>query len=84
MKKITHDDVVFFNTKEQLQEYMELSGDTSFFDIEVHNIFPQIQSKHWSFCVNGDYDRDMWNIKKTALDRLISYEHYKTLNITNA
>lgn len=81
MKKITHEDVIFFNTKEQLHEYMELSGDTDFFDIEIHNIFPQIQSKHWSFCVTEQYEHNMWDLKKSALDRLISYECYKKNNL---
>lgn len=77
MRKITHDDVVLFDTKKQLQEYIALSGDADFFEIEIKNSFPQIQSKHWSFCVNENYGRDMWKIKKTALTRLVSYDYFK-------
>jgi hypothetical protein len=77
MRKITHNDVILFDTKEQLQEYISLSGDADFFEIEVNNEFPQIQSKHWSFCVNENYGRDMWEVKKTALTRLVSYDYFK-------
>ena len=78
MKKLEHEDVVLFTTKEQLDEYISLSCDTDFLEHEVNQSFPQIQSKHWSFHLK-DHDPSLWDIKKKALTRLVSYEHYKSI-----
>lgn len=46
-------------------------------DCEIFGEFPRIHSKHWSFCVLDDHKR--FEVKQTALTRLISYHEYKRL-----
>lgn len=80
MRKLTHNDVVLFDTKEQLEEYIKLSGDTDICEKqEISGIFPRIQSENWSFhCSfnNGNH----FEIKQTALTRLVSYAYFKSQN----
>jgi hypothetical protein len=76
LKQLQHEDVVLFDNKKQLQEYINLSGDDTIFPIEINGIFPRIQSKFWSFeCSfnNGSH----FDVKQTALTRLISWNEYK-------
>ena len=90
MKQLEHKDVVLFDNVGQLQEYVELSGDitisyrhpkdtpnTSLSDCEIFGEFPRIHSKHWSFCILDDHKK--FEVKQTALTRLISYHEYKRL-----
>ena len=89
MKKLEHRDVVLFDNSDQLQEYAELSGDTSISynhptvndtpveECEIFGEFPRIHSKHWSFCVLDNHSN--FDIKQTALTRLISYHEYKRI-----
>lgn len=77
MKQLEHKDVVLFDNVDQLEEYVELSGDTGIGDCEIYGEFPQIHSKHWSFCVLDDHK--LFEVKQTALTRLISYHEYKRL-----
>ena len=78
IKKLSHEDVVLFSTREQIDEYIELSGDDNFSERELRSPFPQIQSKHWSFNLHDP--EGTWEIKETALARLVSYELYKERN----
>lgn len=78
MKKIGDNDVVLFDNASQLLEYINLSGDDYIAPLEYEN-FPRIQSAHWSFhCSfnNGHH----FEIKQTALTRLISWAEYKNNN----
>ena len=90
MKQLEHKDVVLFDNVEQLEEYTDLSGDRSISyqhpediktiqleDCEIFGEFPRIHSKHWSFCVLDDHKK--FELKQTALTRLISYHEYKRL-----
>jgi hypothetical protein len=81
LKQLSHDDVVLFDCATQLQEYQRLSGDEGISIAEWED-FPRIQSKHWSFhCSfnNGNH----FEIKQTALTRLVSYQQYKKENTKN-
>ena len=76
MNLITHDDVVLFDTKEQLKEYIELSGDRDICERqELNGVFPRIHSKHWSFECQLT---SSFETKQTALKRLVSYDFFKT------
>lgn len=79
MKIIEANDIVLFTTREQLQEYLELSGAGNLSKpYEIDATFPQIQSKFWSVELSksaGELDTLM--DKRSFLGRLVSYEHYK-------
>lgn len=77
MKQLEHVDVVLFDTIEDLKEYIQLSGDPDIAHDELSGNFPRIQSKHWSFDISLTH---LFELKQTALSRLISYNRYKELH----
>jgi len=78
VKKIGDNDVVLFDNATQLLEYEKLSGDEDIASLEWDE-FPRIQSKHWSFHC-GFNNGGHFEIKQTALTRLISWSEYKNNN----
>ena len=81
MKKIEHEDMVLFDTKEQLEEYIRLSMDENIYPEEVEGIFPRIQSKHWFSSLSPEKPTsEMLKSKIEYINRLQSYESYKQSN----
>lgn len=78
VKQLEHEDAVLFDNATQLHEYQKLSGDDGIFPIEWKE-FPRIQSKYWSFDC-GFNNGGHFDVKQTALTRLISWSEYKQRN----